>query len=107
VASGGTPAAAIAATILGSAIGGGLGTLLALAVARRHVESIRQQLAQGGLVLWVSTPDEAAENRALAVLRRCGASSVHVHAVEREWGSKDRPLAETQLDPLLLERDPS
>jgi hypothetical protein len=106
VAAGGTLAAAIAATILGGAIGAGLGALLALAVAQRHAHSIGRQLEQGGAVLWVGTPDEAAEKRALAVLRRCGASDVHVHAIDRAWRVSDRPLAEAQLDPLLLERDP-
>lgn len=107
VAGGGTLAAAIAATILGGAVGGGLGALLALAVARKHAESVREQVEQGGLVLWINTPDEAAENRALAILRKCGAGSVHLHAIDRQWGPGDRPLAEAQLDPLLLERDPT
>ncbi len=104
VAAGGTLAAAIAATILGGAVGGGLGGLLALAVARNHAEAVREQLARGGLVLWVSTPDDAAEKRALAVLQRCGASRIHVHTVERKWGPRDRPLHDTQFDP-LLDRD--
>lgn len=104
-AAGGSLAAAIAATILGGAIGGGIGALLALTVERRHAESIRERLAEGGLVLWVSTPDDAAENRALAVLRQCGAESVHAHTVERDWGWRDRPLA-AQLDPLLGEGHP-
>jgi hypothetical protein len=59
VATGGALAAAIAATILGGAIGGGLGGLVAFAVARRHAKHVHQQLGKGGLVLWVTTPDEA------------------------------------------------
>jgi VIT1/CCC1 family predicted Fe2+/Mn2+ transporter len=106
VAGGGTLAAAIAATILGGAVAGGLGALLAHAVARHHAERVREQLARGGLVLWVGTPDAEAEKRALEVLQKCGASAVHVHTIEREWGVKDRPLQDAQLDPLLLERDP-
>jgi VIT1/CCC1 family predicted Fe2+/Mn2+ transporter len=102
VAAGGTLAAAIAAMILSGAVAGGLGALLALAVARRHAESVRKQLAQGGLVLWVSTPDETSEQHALAVLQKCGAKLVHVHSIEREWGPKDRPF---QFDP-FLEPDP-
>ena len=101
VAAGGTLAAAIAATILGGAFAGGLGALLALAVARSHAETVRERLAQGGLVLWVSTPDEATETRALAILRRRGAGCVHVHELEREWGPRDRPLSEVQFDPFL------
>ena len=106
VATGGALAAAIAAKILGGAVAGGLGTLLAHAVARHHTEHVSEQLARGGLVLWVRTPDEAAAKRALAVLQKCGASAAHFHTIQREWGVKDRPLQDAQLDPLLLERDP-
>jgi hypothetical protein len=105
VAAGGTLAAAIAGLILGGAVGGGIGALLALAVARNHSEAIREQLAQGGLVLWVRTPDDASEKCAVAILKKCCARSVHVHAIEREWGLSDRPIRETQFDP-FLERDP-
>ena len=102
VAAGGTLAAAIAALILGGALAGGVGALLALAVARRHAESVREQLALGGLVLWVRTPDETSEKRAFAVLQKSGAKLVHVHSIEREWGPKDRSF---QFDP-FLEPDP-
>jgi hypothetical protein len=101
VVAGSTLAATIAAAILGGAVGAGLGALLAHAVARHHADQVHEQLAQGGLVLWVSTPDEAAEARALASLQKCGAGSVHIHAVQRQWGPKDRPLGEAQLDPFL------
>ena len=101
VAAGGTLAAAIAGTILGGAVCAGLGALLAHAVARHHADRVREQVAQGGLVLWVSTPDEAAERRALAALHKCGAGSVHIHTVQRQWGPKDRPLGDAQLDPFL------
>lgn len=106
VAAGGSLAAAIAGMIIGGAVGAGLGALLVLTVARRHVDAVRHQLARGGLILWVSAPDEEAERRALDVLRRYGATSVHVHTIEREWGLRDRPLGDTQLDPFLLEHDP-
>ena len=62
-------------------------------------------LACGVPTLWVSTPDDAAEKRALAVLTKCGGRAVHVHHVERQWGIKDTPLHAVQPDP-LLERDP-
>jgi hypothetical protein len=82
----------------------GGGALLVRAVARHHAETIQSQLAHGGLVLWVSTPDEAAEQRALEVLRRCGGTSVHTHSVAQEWGVADSPLHDVQPDP-FLERD--
>ena len=103
-AAGGALAAAVGATVVGGAVGAGLGALLVRAVARHHAETVQSQLARGGLVLWVSTPDEASEQRALEVLRRCGGMSVHTHSVAREWGVADSPLHDVQPDP-LLERD--
>ncbi len=103
-AGGGVLAVAIGATLTGGVVAAGIGALLLRAVAKHHADSIHQQLAQGGLVLWVSTPDAAAEQRALNVLRRCGGDSVHAHAIERTWGAADRPMHDVQPDP-FLERD--
>ena len=100
-AAGGALATAIGVTIVGGAVGAGLGALLLHTVARHHRDNIQSQLAHGGLVLWVSTPDEAAEQRALEVLRRCGGTSVHTHSVAKEWGAADAPLHGVQPDPLL------
>lgn len=106
VAAGGTLAAAIAATILGGVVGGGLGALLALAVERSRANRVREELAQGGLLLWVGTPDAAADQRATAILEKHGATSVHIHTIERQWGPEDSPLHGVQVDPLLFEPDP-
>ena len=106
VSAGGALAAAIAATLLGGVIGGGIGALLARAVAGRFAAQMREDVARGGLLLWVTTPDDAAEQRAMTVLRRFGATSVHAHTLMREWDIRDRPLHDRQMDPFLLERDP-
>lgn len=106
VASGGALAASVAATLLGSLGGAGIGGLLARTIARHHRRFVAEQIAMGGLVLWVSVPDAQAEGRALAVLRRHGGQHVHVHEIMLEWGPRQRPLSEAQVDPLLLERDP-
>lgn len=105
-AAGGALIVAIGATLVGGAVGAGLGALLYHAVARRHAANIESQLASGGLLLWVSTPDQAAEDRALAVLARCGGTSVHAHTIDRQWGVADVPLHDAQPDP-FLEHDPS
>lgn len=107
VASGGALAAAVAAMLLGSVGGAGLGGLLARTIARHHHQTVAEQLALGGLVLWVSVPNARAEARALEVLRRRGGRHVHVHETMREWGPRQRPLSDEQVDPLLLERDPA
>jgi len=52
VASGGAMVLAFAAAIGLGAVGAGLGGPLARVVAHRHVYRVREQLAQGGLVIW-------------------------------------------------------
>lgn len=100
-AAGGALIAAIGATVAGGAAGAALGVLLYRVVARHHAANIETQLASGGLALWVSTPDDGSEQRALDVLRRCGGLSVHTHSIGREWGVGDVPLHDAQPDPFL------
>jgi hypothetical protein len=83
VASGG----AIAALIIGTAAGGGAGGLIGAALARflhkQHAHALQEHLDKGGLLLWVHTPDEAHERKALEILRRCGAEDAHVHSLPK------------------------
>ncbi len=104
-ASGGALAAAIAATILGGAAGAGLGALLLIAVSQHHARRVEEQLAKGGMVLWVGVRDDAEEQRALAILTQAGGRDVHAHAIQRAWGPSDRPLSVARVDP-FLHRDP-
>lgn len=103
-AAGGALIAGIGVIALGGAIGAGLGTLLFHAVARQHAANVQSQLARGGMILWVATPDEASEHRALEVLLCCGGTSVHTHTIDRAWGVADTPLHDAQPD-LFLEHD--
>jgi hypothetical protein len=98
---GGLAVPTIGTIIIGAAAGGGLGALLAGAIARHHSESVSKQLSRGGTVVWVSVRDENAEKRAGQILTKAGARDVHVHEIQREWTLKDRPLSEGQPDPLL------
>jgi hypothetical protein len=104
-AAGGALAIAIGATVVGGVLGAGLGGLLYYAVAHRHAVDIENQVATGGLILWVSTPDQASEERALKILRSGGGMSVHAHSIARHWGVTDSPLNNVQPDP-FLEHDP-
>jgi hypothetical protein len=88
-AAGGALMTAIAATLVGGAVGAGLGALLYYAVSRRHAHDMRDQLARGGLILWVRVDDKVTEDRVLAVLRACDAGSVHTHRIDRPL---DAPL---------------
>jgi hypothetical protein len=105
-AAGGALFVAIGATVVTGAVGAGLGALLYGVVARRHADSISEHLAEGGLIIWVRVADDAAEARALDVLRGCGAGLVHTHMIDRPWGVADVPLHGLQPDP-FLEHDPS
>jgi hypothetical protein len=100
-AAGGALLLAIGATVVGGGVAAGLGTLLYRAVSQKHAANIAAQLSTGGLVLWVSTPDAAAEARALQVLRNCGGQSVHAHTIDQHWGVEDTPLHGVQPDPFL------
>jgi outer membrane lipoprotein SlyB len=94
-------AATVAGAVVGGVVGAGLGAVLAGAMIRRHVHEVSEQLAEGGLVLWVSLRDDDAERRALHILANAGGRDVHVHEFEREWTLKDRPLSDVQFDPFL------
>jgi hypothetical protein len=73
-------AGVVAAAVTGTAIAGALiGTVLARWLDQHHAEHLQEQLDRGGLLLWVRTPDEAAERRALEILRSHSAHDVHVH----------------------------
>lgn len=81
VASGGTLAGALAAAAMAGGAGGLVGSVLADFVGSRHAREIEDQLARGGLVLWVRTPDTAAEVKAIGILNRHGAEDVHIHTL--------------------------
>lgn len=102
--SGGALALAIAATIAGAAVGAGLGAILAATIAHHHAAGVEEQLIRGGLILWVNVPDQKAEKDAVAILEKMGAQDVHVHEIQREWGTGDIPLFVAQADP-FLEKD--
>jgi hypothetical protein len=73
-------AGVVAAAVTGTAIAGALiGTVLARWLDQHHAEHLQEQLDRGGLLLWVRTPDEDAQRRALAVLTRHSAHDVHIH----------------------------
>jgi hypothetical protein len=85
VASGGTATLALlGAMAAGGAGGGALGAVLARLLSKQHAARLETQLQRGGLLLWVRTPDEAHERRAIEVLRAHGAEDVHIHTLPGE-----------------------
>ena len=105
VASGGALAAAFLAATAVGAVGAGIGGMLARVISNRHIEHVSEQLAQGGLVLWVGVRDDAGAARALEILIRAGARDAHLHEIQREWVWKNRPPTLAQPDPFLA-REP-
>jgi len=101
VASGGALAGAFVAASAVGAVGAGIGGLLARVISNRHVDRVGEQLAQGGLVLWVGVRDDAAAARALEILIKGGAHDAHLHEIQRQWISNNRPATLTQPDPFL------
>ncbi|HQT38742.1 MAG TPA: hypothetical protein PK231_04895 [Acidocella sp.] len=59
----------------GALIGAGLGR----AIHQHNVTRVKEQLARGGLLLWVNLRDTAEEAKALAILKAHSAHDVHVH----------------------------
>jgi hypothetical protein len=81
VASGGAFGALLAAAVAGGASGGLVGGVLASLVGESQARQIEDEIRHGGLLVWVRTPSEDDEKRALDVFRRNGAADVHVHSI--------------------------
>ena len=103
VASAGPIGSSLLAALQGGAGGGVFGTALAEWIERRSAARLADQLEKGGILLWVRTADEAQEERAQAIMRRHGATDVHVHDVagtaHPERSEALRDFLEAQLDP--------
>jgi hypothetical protein len=81
VASGGTLAAALAATLVAGGVGGLIGSTLAHRVGVHHGRYLQDQLERGGLLLWVHIRNLEEEGRAVRILRTHCGDEVHVHAL--------------------------
>jgi hypothetical protein len=65
-------------------LGGGgasAGALLARAIGEAYATRIEDQLAEGGLLLWVRTRDADDERKAVEILTAHGGKDVHVHGL--------------------------
>lgn len=92
---------AFALTIGGSLATGSAGFLLSRVFGRKHAAAIHQQLANGGLLLWVHAPDAKDDAKILDILKQNGGRDAHIHTVHRSWGVDDVPFSADQPDPLL------
>jgi hypothetical protein len=101
VASGGALALAVTAAAAGGTAAGGIGVLLAHSLGRKEARELEDQMALGGLVLWVRVRSPEREEKAQQILREHGAKAVRVHEIEINKRFEDIPLSSLVLDPWL------
>ncbi len=77
--SGGTLLGAVAVAAMAGGAGAMAGTALAQAVGSHHAKALNEQLANGGILLWVRTHNAEHEQMALDILNRHGGDHVHLH----------------------------
>lgn len=79
-----TPVSTLAASIAAIAIGGSpaavIGTLLARRVGKHHKDYYANQIAHGGILLWVRVRDKEREDLAVKIMKGHSGRDVHVHA---------------------------
>ena len=80
VVSGGGLAAAIAGATVAGGAGAAIGAIFAKIIGKQHADRIEEQLAHGGLLLWVRTWNTDDEKRACGILKKHSGSDVHVHS---------------------------
>jgi hypothetical protein len=74
------------AAVIGAAAAGGGAAAAVNAVGRwaggSRENFLHEQVEQGGILLWVKVTDDDEARKASEILRRCGATDVHVHEVQ-------------------------
>ena len=81
IAAGGPIALTISAILGAGGVGAAAGGVIAAMVGKTYSSKLQEELDQGGLLLWVKTPDPQTEERAKDVLGRHEARLVETHDV--------------------------
>ncbi len=71
----------IAAVVVAAGVAGLAGAALSRMMHERHATRVQEQLARGGLLLWVNVRNTGEKETALEVLRAHAAHDVHVHDI--------------------------
>lgn len=83
----------VLAAIVGAAAAGGaaafIGTVLAGLLSRHHAQYLQDQLARGGLLLWVHLRDAEKEKGAVDILTRHSGRDVHVHSLTKRASAQE------------------
>lgn len=82
-ATGGVLAVAVGAGLLGAGAGAGAGIGLGRFFDGRLADEFEDQIAKGGILVWVRCRRPGDEERATEVLERCGARHVQAHTLRR------------------------
>ena len=99
-AGGSVPTAFVVAAIVGILLGL-VGVTVMRSRLKRFDERVEDNLAAGGIVVWVRVRNREEELHALDLLGKSGGDAVRVHEVMIDKRLKDLPLATVQPDPLL------
>lgn len=83
----------VTAAVLGGAGGSAVGAVLARLLGEKYAAFFQQQIEEGGLLLWVNTPDPAMEAKAQAILKEYGARDVHVHDLPADGNENESDRA--------------
>jgi hypothetical protein len=67
--------------LVAAGIGAVLGTALGRLMHQHHAKLVNEQLARGGILLWVNVRNAGEEKTALEVLKTLAAHDVHVHEI--------------------------
>ncbi len=101
VASGSSVPTALVIAAAAGFLAGLVGVGLTRGLLRTFEDRIEDNLAAGGVVVWVRVHDQEQELRALEILQKGGADAVRVHEIEIDKRLEDLPLANVEPDPLL------
>lgn len=101
VASGGAVGWAIVGAVLAGGGGSAVGAWFSRHMGEDRAESVHDQLAKGGLLLWVRARDADHEARAVEILSRHSADDVHVHDLPAPRAPERDPLDGMEPDPFL------
>ena len=82
IVAGGSIAAAIGAALAAGGLGGAVGGFLGKLIGDKHSGMMEEQLEHGGLILWVRLKDREHEEKAVAILKKHGATEVDVHTLK-------------------------
>jgi hypothetical protein len=74
-------AGSVLPVLIAAGAGAALGTALSRVIHEHHASRVQEQLARGGLLLWVNVRNARAEHTVLEVPRAQSAHTVHAHEI--------------------------